>query len=89
MLEWVFNRVGGEAEAVDTPIGFVPTLDFLDVSGVNVTPADMVELLNVHVNEWRAEIPGIREYYAKFAERLPEALHNQVDELESRLGSAT
>ena len=83
------SRGGGEAEAVDTPIGFVPTLDFLDVSGVNVTPADMVELLNVHVNEWSAEIPGIREYYAKFAERLPEALHKQVDELESRLGSAT
>jgi len=85
VLEWVFNRVGGEADAVDTPIGFVPTLDSLDVSGVNVTPADMVELLNVHVDEWRAEIPGIREYYAKFAERLPEALHTQVDQLEARL----
>jgi phosphoenolpyruvate carboxykinase (GTP) len=45
----------------------------------------MVELLNVHVDEWRAEIPGIREYYAKFAERLPEALHAQVDQLEARL----
>jgi phosphoenolpyruvate carboxykinase (GTP) len=86
VLEWVFNRVGGEADANDTPIGYVPTLDSLDVSGVNVTAADMAELLNVNVEEWRAEVPSIREHYAQFADRLPEALRAQVDALESRLG---
>ncbi|MDH2903585.1 MAG: phosphoenolpyruvate carboxykinase (GTP) [Actinomycetota bacterium] len=85
VLEWVFNRVAGEADALDTPIGFVPTLDSLDVTGVNVSSADMAELLNVNVDEWRAEVPGIREYYAKFAERLPQELHAQVDQLEARL----
>jgi phosphoenolpyruvate carboxykinase (GTP) len=71
---------------VDTPIGFVPTLDSLDVAGVDVTPADMAELLDVDVDEWRAEVPSIREYFAMFGERLPDALHQQVDLLESRLG---
>ncbi|NNN08013.1 MAG: phosphoenolpyruvate carboxykinase (GTP) [Acidimicrobiaceae bacterium] len=85
VLEWIFNRVANDADAVETPIGFVPTLDSLDVSGVNVTPADMAELLNVNVEEWRAEVPGIREYFAKFAERLPQDLHAQVDQLEARL----
>jgi phosphoenolpyruvate carboxykinase (GTP) len=86
VLEWVFKRVGGEADAVDTPIGFVPTPDSLDVSGVNVSPADMAELLNVDLDEWRAEVPSIREHFAKFGERLPAKLHEQVDLLESRLG---
>ncbi len=86
VLEWVFNRVEGNAQAVETPIGLLPTMDSLDVVGVNVTPADMAELLNVNVDEWRAEVPGIREYYAKFGERLPDALHAQVDELAQRLG---
>ncbi len=85
VLEWVFNRVSDDAEAVDTPIGFVPTMDALDVAGVKVTASDMAELLNVNVEEWRAEVPGIRAYYAKFAERLPAALHAQVDALEERL----
>ncbi len=86
VLEWVFKRVAGEADAVDTPIGFVPTLDSLDVSGVDVSPADMAELLEVNVDEWRAEVPSIRQHYAQFGDRLPAALHEQVDLLESRLG---
>ena len=86
VLEWVFNRVSREADAVDTPIGLLPTLDSLDVTGVNVSADDMAELLNVSVEDWRREVPGIREYYAEFAERLPDALHAQVDELEARLG---
>ncbi len=85
VLEWVFNRVGDAAEAVETPIGYLPTMDSLDVSGVEVTPEDMAELLNVNVEEWRAEVPGIREYYAMFGEQLPDALHAQVDELATRL----
>ena len=85
VLEWVFNRVGDAAEALETPIGYLPTMDSLDVSGVEVTPEDMAELLNVNVEEWRAEVPGIREYYAMFGERLPDALHAQVDELATRL----
>jgi len=85
VLAWVFQRVAGEADGVDTPIGVVPTLEALDVAGVNVTPADMAELLHVNVDEWRREVPGIREYYSTFAERLPAALHAQVDDLEARL----
>jgi phosphoenolpyruvate carboxykinase (GTP) len=85
VLEWVFNRVAGEGDAKETPIGYVPTPDALDVSGVNVTPADMAELLEVDIDDWRAEVPSIRDHYATFGERLPAALHAQVDALESRL----
>ena len=88
VLEWVFNRTDDKADAVETPIGYLPTLEALDVSGVDVSADDMAELLNVDVDEWRLEVPGIREYYAKFAERLPGALHAQVDQLETRLNKA-
>jgi len=86
VLEWVFKRVAGDADAVETPIGFVPTIDSLDVTGVDVSSADMAELLNVDFDEWRAEVPSIRQHFAQFGERLPAALHAQLDELESRLG---
>ncbi|MBW4029911.1 MAG: phosphoenolpyruvate carboxykinase (GTP) [Acidobacteria bacterium] len=85
VLQWVFNRVDGDAEAIKTPIGYLPTMQALDVTGVDVTSADMTELLNVDVDEWRREVPGIREYYARFGDRLPAALHAQVDQLEARL----
>jgi len=86
VLEWVFDRVAGRAEAEATAIGFVPTPSSIDVRGVDVTPGDMKELLMVHDDEWRAEVPLIREHFAQFGDRLPAKLAQELDELASRLG---
>jgi phosphoenolpyruvate carboxykinase (GTP) len=85
VLEWVFNRVTGEAEATDTPIGLVPGTGDIDIDGLDVTKDDMAELLRVDTAEWRAEVPSIREHYAQFGDRLPDALTAEVDDLDKRL----
>jgi phosphoenolpyruvate carboxykinase (GTP) len=86
VLEWVFERVAGRGEAEVTPIGFVPTPTSIDVRGVDVTPGDMKELLTVHADEWRAEVPLIKKHFAQFGDRLPDKLRQEVEELEQRLG---
>ncbi len=86
VLEWIFNRVIGEGEALDTPIGAVPAPGGIDIGSIDVSKDDMEELLRVDTEGWRAEVPLIREYYSKFGDRLPEALSEQVDALEKRLG---
>ena len=86
VLEWVFERVTGKAAAVETPIGAVPTVDAIDTDGLDVTPAQMAELLRVDIEGWRAEVPFIKEYYAQFGDRLPRALADQVEMLQKRLG---
>jgi phosphoenolpyruvate carboxykinase (GTP) len=78
--------VVGEAEAIDTPIGWVPGTSDIDVDGLDVSADDMTELLRVNAEEWRAEVPSIREHYKQFGERLPSALNEEVDDLEKRLG---
>jgi phosphoenolpyruvate carboxykinase (GTP) len=85
VLEWVFERSAGRGEALDTPIGYVPTLDAIDVEGLTVTNEDMSELLAVNEEEWRAEVPLIREHYAQFKGRTPERLKELVNELEVAL----
>ncbi len=85
VLEWIFERTAGRGEAEETVIGFVPTHDAINVEGLRVTPEDMRELLTVHNDEWRHEVPRIREHYAQFNERLPEKLAAFVDDLEARL----
>jgi phosphoenolpyruvate carboxykinase (GTP) len=70
VLEWVFNRVTGEAEAIDTPIGLVPGVGDIDIDGLDVTKDDMAELLRVDTAEWQAEVPSIREHYAQFVDRI-------------------
>jgi phosphoenolpyruvate carboxykinase (GTP) len=85
VLEWIFERTAGRGDAEETVIGYVPTHDALNVEGLNVTPDDMKELLTVDNDEWREEIPRIREHYAQFNERLPEKLAAFVEDLEARL----
>jgi phosphoenolpyruvate carboxykinase (GTP) len=85
VLAWVFGRVAGTADAVETPIGCLPTRDALPTEGLEISDEDIDELLSVDVEEWKAEIPSIREHYAKFGNKLPPELAAQVDALEERL----
>jgi phosphoenolpyruvate carboxykinase (GTP) len=85
VLEWVFERTAGRGEAVETPIGFVPTPSGLDVEGLDIAPADVTELLTVDRDEWRDEVPRIREHFATFGTDLPAKLNDEVDRLEDQL----
>ena len=86
VLEWVFERAAGRGEAEETPIGFIPADGAIDTSGLDVTAQDMAELLQVSTDDWRREVPLIREHYAQFGEHLPAKLAQEVDDLELRLG---
>jgi phosphoenolpyruvate carboxykinase (GTP) len=85
VLEWVFRRCDDAVEAVDTPIGRVPTPGGLDTEGLSIGDDDVAELLKVDPAEWLPEVEPIREFYAQFGEKLPRELHAQLDALEQRL----
>ena len=85
VLRWISERCAGTGKAVSSPIGFLPTPDALDVSGLDVSRADVEELLRLDNDKWLAEIPAIREHFAKFGARLPKGLTDELDALEQRL----
>ena len=85
VLKWIFDRCNGEAEAIDTPIGKMPTLDGIDLAGLNIKEPDKADLLRVDIEGWLQELTGIEEYYNTFGEHLPEALRNEVAALRQRL----
>ena len=85
VLKWVFERCDGKVDAVDTPIGRLPAPGDLDTRGLNLPQNKLEKLLSVDVDGWLAEIPLIREHFAKFGSHLPEGLKKEVDDLESRL----
>jgi phosphoenolpyruvate carboxykinase (GTP) len=86
VLEWVFERISGRGEAVETPIGNVPAPGAIDIEGLSVSKEDMEELLTVDADEWRNEVPLIRQHFATFGDHLPKELADAVDDLERRLG---
>jgi phosphoenolpyruvate carboxykinase (GTP) len=85
VLKWIVDRLEGEAEAVDSPIGRLPWREDLDLAGLDLTDAQLELLLSVDPEIWRAETALIPEAYAKFGDRLPQALWDQLEALTARL----
>ncbi len=85
VLKWIFGRVDGTAEAVETPIGYVPAKDAIDVEGLKGVADKMDELLKVDPLEWNSECELIAEHQAQFGDRLPAEMTNQFEKLKSRL----
>ena len=85
VLKWIVERVSGTGKAVKTPIGYMPTEDAIDTTGLNINSDDMKELLRVDKEMWLKEVESIKEYYAKFGAKLPKELANQLEALEKRL----
>jgi phosphoenolpyruvate carboxykinase (GTP) len=85
VLEWVFDRCAGKAPAIDTPIGRLPQAADLDTEGLKISHEDLARLLSIDVDGWLAEVPRIKEHFAKFGDHLPEGLRHEVVELEKRL----
>jgi phosphoenolpyruvate carboxykinase (GTP) len=85
VLEWVFRRCEGSAEAEETPIGLVPAAGALNTEGLEISEDTLAELTAVDPAEWKVELPAIHQHFARFGKHLPDELHEQLADLERRL----
>ncbi|HLU33600.1 MAG TPA: phosphoenolpyruvate carboxykinase (GTP) [Natronosporangium sp.] len=86
VLKWIVQRLEGTGEAVETPIGLVPPVEALDLTGLDTPREDIEAALRVDPEEWRAEIPQITEWFGRFGDKLPGVLWAELDALRARLG---
>ena len=87
VLKWIVERLEGRAQAVETPVGSVPSPASLDVDGLNLPPEALEAVLTVDAEEWRAELALIEDWFARLGPRLPVALRTELDGLADRVGS--
>jgi phosphoenolpyruvate carboxykinase (GTP) len=86
VLEWIFRRCAGDADAHETAIGFVPAPGDLYTGGLDVPAEDLDDVLTVDEDQVREQLPQLREHLATFGDRLPAELRKQLEALEERLG---
>jgi len=90
VLEWILNRVDKKVKAVQTPIGYVPHPDALNLTGIKgFDPAELPELLKVDKVAWQKELTDIKAYYKRLVDtdpdtELPEGLQQELDSLVKR-----
>jgi phosphoenolpyruvate carboxykinase (GTP) len=88
VLAWIFGRCDGTAEAVETPIGLLPAEGALPLVGLDIPAEDVAELLRVDAEEWKDELPSLREHLDVFGDKLPPEMRAQLDALAARLNAA-
>jgi phosphoenolpyruvate carboxykinase (GTP) len=85
VLKWIFDRVDGKANATKTAIGYLPSPADIDITGLDVSAADMNALLSIDSEGWKSALPQMRDHYAQFGAKLPAPLTTALNELESSL----
>ncbi|WP_138415384.1 phosphoenolpyruvate carboxykinase (GTP) [Sinomonas gamaensis] len=86
VLKWAIERIEGAADAVETPIGFIPTPQSLDLAGLDMTADDVQEAVRFDADEWRAEVPSLEEWFDRFGGSLPRSITRELEGLKKRLG---
>ncbi|HEY0639087.1 MAG TPA: phosphoenolpyruvate carboxykinase (GTP) [Pseudonocardiaceae bacterium] len=85
VLKWVVERLEGTSAAEETPIGHVPTVDRLDLTGLDADRGDIEAALRVDRDEWRAELPLIEEWFDTIGDKLPTSMRDELEALRVRL----
>ena len=89
VLKWALQRIEGTADAVVTPIGNVPGLDSLDLNGLEYDEESLRAVVQVHPTEWATETQWIEDWFGSIgAEKLPEALRQELADLNNRLNAS-
>jgi phosphoenolpyruvate carboxykinase (GTP) len=84
VLKWILERVEGQGQAAETPIGWVPTADALTLDGLEISRRAIEELLRVNPDDWTTELQETRKFFDRFGKRLPEELREEHRQLSER-----
>ena len=86
VLEWILNRCEGKVDAVETPIGFVPKAEDINIEELDGVTVDTIkDLLSIDKENWKKETEGIEQFYHELGERVPKKLYEELDELRKNL----
>ena len=85
VLMWILDRCEGKADAVETPIGFEPKPEDINIEGLDIDLDTIKGLLDVDKDLWKEDAAGIEEFYQKFGEKLPKELKAELETLKKNL----
>jgi phosphoenolpyruvate carboxykinase (GTP) len=85
VLKWIIDRVNGRVDAKETPIGLVPKLNDLDITGLNIPKEKMYKLFEINPEEWKSEIDDIVIFLKQFGSRMPKEIWDEFEKLKEKI----
>ncbi|HVN96902.1 MAG TPA: phosphoenolpyruvate carboxykinase (GTP) [Syntrophorhabdaceae bacterium] len=85
VIKWMMDRVKGTVSAKKTPIGYMPEMADLNLSGLDISKETLDMLFEIKGEHWKKEIEGIETFYAQFGEKIPKELTQYLAELKKNI----
>ena len=83
---WILARCEGKVDAVETPIGFVPKAEDINIEGLDGVTIDTIkDLLSIDTQSWLDDVKNIEDFYAQVGSHVPHELYEELGELKGRL----
>jgi len=88
VLRWILDRSAGRGEAVETPVGFVPSRNGIERSALDLPDGVMDQLISVNGSDWLEAVKTQKEFFAKFGDRLPRGIREEHETLARNIGAS-
>jgi phosphoenolpyruvate carboxykinase (GTP) len=85
VFKWIIDRVNKVAGAEEKPIGYLPCIRDLDLSGLSISKDNLEKLFLVDPAEWKKEVSDTEDFFSTFGDRFPKELSEELSVLKSRL----
>lgn len=85
VLKWIIDRINNNVKAKESPIGLLPYIEDLELSGLNISRENMEKLFKIDNDEWKLELEDVRSFFNQFGEKLPKEIWDEFKKLESQL----
>ena len=85
VLKWIIGRCHGQSYAIETPLGWMPRVEDIDLEGLNFTREQLKSIQEIDLEGFKAEVLSQEELFLKLAGDLPKEMIFQRELLVSRL----
>ena len=86
VLMWILARCEGKVDAVETPIGFVPKAEDINIEGLKDVTLDTIKnLLTIDKASWLEDVENIKAFYKQVGDRVPQEMYDELATLEANL----
>jgi phosphoenolpyruvate carboxykinase (GTP) len=85
VLKWIIDRCHGRVGAEETPLGWMPALQDIDLEGMDYDRTRLEDVFAIDLDEWKKEVLSQDELFTKLHADLPPELNYQRELLIARL----
>ncbi|MGC8533192.1 MAG: phosphoenolpyruvate carboxykinase (GTP) [Candidatus Parvarchaeum sp.] len=81
IIKWMLDRVEGRVDAIETPIGFIPNINDINLNGLNIGKEKLKELFYFDKIGWLKELNEVKVFFEKFEHHIPDELWNEFNKM--------